>query len=187
MVHMPLWICLFRRPAASYQFHTILWGRQCQPEGSKSSFGFAEGANQKPQCAHAHLTKHCQGHGTESHVYTAPLLRHSILNLPCSRRVGIQNTHMGSARKYQKRNCDLVLSRAQMYFQSDCKSQQLSQEVMGVLAPMDIAQLVANSLCPSSVDEQRTARRQLYARRCRKTQHKSLQISCGVQLAPLFS
>ena len=117
-----MWICLLRHPAAPYQFHTLLRGRQCQPEGSESSFGFPEATNQKPQWARAHLTRHCQGHGTESHVYTAPLLRHSILNLPCSRRVGIQNTHMMSVGTYQKHSCDLVLSRAQMYFQSDCKS-----------------------------------------------------------------
>ena len=115
-------ICLLRHPAAPYQFHTLLRGRQCQPEGSESSFGFPEATNQKPQWARAHLTRHCQGHGTEFHVHTPPLLRHGVLNIPCPRGVGIQNTHMGSARTYQTHNCDLVLSRVQTYFQSDCES-----------------------------------------------------------------
>ena len=186
IVQMPLWKCLFNNQIDVYKFHTMLRGRRYQTKGSKSSFRFGKGANQKPRRAHAHLIKLRQVHGTELHVYTILPAPTCILNIWCCGRVGIQSTHVGLAGQYQKCTCDLILMRAQMFFESDCKSRRLSQEVMEVWAPMDIARLVAPSLCPSSVDEQRTARRQLYARRWRKTQHKSLQISRGVQLAPLF-
>ena len=50
--------------------------------------------------------------------------------------------------------------RAQMFFESDCKSRRLSQEVMELHPSTDFAQLVSISLCQSSLDEERKALRE---------------------------
>ena len=81
IVQMPLWKCLFNNQIDVYKFHTMLRGRRYQTKGSKSSFRFGKGANQKPRRAHAHLIKLRQVHGAELHVYTILPAPTGILNI----------------------------------------------------------------------------------------------------------